>query len=261
VARLLSFIPLVQNEMLKIMRRRRTWVMLALLFLAEVLLAILLKKMSGSDQANDMWGFIQTSTAFMSMIQIFAVIIAGDIVASEFTWGTIKLLLIRPQNRTSILLSKFIAVILFALFFTVILFLSSLAIGAFLFGTKISSVEVILQLTKISAGYVFRFVEMGMALTFAFMLSTVFRSSSLAIGLSIFLMFTGNTIVQLLRHFNFSWAKFILFANMDLSQYMAGHQPLFQGMSLGFSITVLLVYFFAFLLLAWLVFTKRDISM
>jgi ABC-2 type transport system permease protein len=260
VARLLSIIPLVQNELMKVVRRRRTWVMITILFMAEVFLTIILRKMAGLDASDDMWGFILTSSELMSMIQIFTVIIAGDIVASEFTWGTIKLLLIRPENRSTILLSKFIAVFIFAIVLIILLFFSSLVLGVIVFGTKTATPQILQQLVNIGEEYVIRFVEMGMAATFAFMLSTVFRSSSLAIGLSIFLMFTGNTVVELLRHFNFNWAKYILFANTDLSQYMAGREPLFNGMTLGFSIAVMLTYFLIFLLLAWAAFTKRDVS-
>ena len=38
----------------------------------------------------------------------------GDMVAGEFTWGTIKLLLIRPASRSKILLSKYLTTLLFA---------------------------------------------------------------------------------------------------------------------------------------------------
>ena len=62
---------------------------------------------------------------------------------------------------------------------------------------------------------------MIMLATMAFMISAVFRNSSLAIGLSIFLMFTGAELTGLLA-MKFDWAKYVLFANTDLMQYFEG---------------------------------------
>lgn len=94
-----------------------------------------------------------------------------------------------------------------------------------------------------------------MLTTMAFMISSVFRNSSLAIGISIFLMFMGNTVTLLLANW-FDWAKYLLFANTDLTQYLEG-TPLVSGMTLSFSITMLVIYFVVFIGLAFWVFRKR----
>src|SRR5699024_12031811 len=93
--------------------------------------------------------------------------------------------------------------------------------------------------------------------TFAFMISTVFRSSSFAIGLSIFFMMAGNQIVFAFAEYQ--CAKYILFANTDLQQYTNGN-VLIGSMTLGFSISVLIGYYVIFIGLSWLIFTKRDIA-
>jgi ABC-2 type transport system permease protein len=94
--------------------------------------------------------------------------------------------------------------------------------------------------------------------TMAFMISAVFRNSSLAIGLSIFLMFTGAQFTNLIA-IKFDWAKYILFANTDLMQYFEG-MPLVEGMTLPFSVSMLVVYFVLFHSLAFFVFRKRDVA-
>lgn len=80
----------------------------------------------------------------------------------------------------------------------------------------------------------------------------------MAIGLSIFLMFAGNTLVMFVSQY--SWSKYILFANTNLQQYFNGSEPMIEGMSLAFSLTVLAIYFAVFLAAAWTAFTKRDIA-
>ncbi|WP_369813172.1 hypothetical protein [Virgibacillus halodenitrificans] len=90
------------------------------------------------------------------------------------------------------------------------------------------------------------------------MISTIFKNSALAIGTAIFLMMAGNQIVLFFAERE--WAKYILFANTDLSQYTNQNSPWIEGMTLGFSITMLLIYYVIFLLLSWVFFTKRDVA-
>jgi len=90
------------------------------------------------------------------------------------------------------------------------------------------------------------------------MISAVFRNSSLAIGLSLFLLFTGGQFTALLA-MKFDWAKYVLFANTDLMQYFEG-TPLVEGMTIPFSIIMLVLYFALFQFLTFYVFKKRDVA-
>ncbi|MFP3471854.1 ABC transporter permease subunit, partial [Micrococcus sp. SIMBA_144] len=73
-------------------------------------------------ESDSIWSFMDSSTGVVSLISIFTIIIGAGVIASEYSWGTIKLLLIRPASRTKILASKFIATLLFALLSLVILY-------------------------------------------------------------------------------------------------------------------------------------------
>jgi ABC-2 type transport system permease protein len=214
------------------------------------------------------WTYVESNAGVVTFIGLFAIIIAAGIVASEFTWGTIKLLLIRPISRTKILLSKYITVLLFGVSLLAILFLSSLIVGLILFGIdgtaphlvyidgNVEEQNIIGYLIKT---YFLKTIDVLMMATMAFMISAVFRSSSLALGISLFLLFMGGTATGLLS-MRFDWAKYSLFANTDLTQYTGASQPLVEGMTMGFSITMLVVYFLIFHLLAFVVFNKRDIA-
>lgn len=218
-------------------------------------------------QTGSLWGFVNMTTEMTILIVLFTIIIAAGSVASEFSWGTIKLLLIRPVSRTKILLSKYISTFLFAIYLLLILFFTSLILGSLLFGIgDISYAHLVYDdgLVKersmtlhIFSTYGFNSVDLLMMVTLSFMISAVFRSSSLAIGIAMFLMFAGSTVTMVLSQFE--WAKYILFANTNLRQYTDG-SPIVEGMTLGFSITMLLIYFVIFNFLSWWVFTKRDVS-
>lgn len=216
----------------------------------------------------DAWQFVLENKDFLSLVTLFTIIIAAGIIANEFKWGTIKLLLIRPISRTKILVSKYVSTLLFALFTLLAVLIFSWIVGAIFFGVNgihthivefgMGGITEVSVLKAIISGYGYQLVNLVMMATFAFMISAIFRQSSLAIGLAIFLMFTGTSIVAFFQ--DKAFAKYILFANTDLSQYAHGREPLINGMTLEFSIIVLIVYYVIFLIVSWLFFTKRDVA-
>lgn len=216
---------------------------------------------------NSLWGFENNTRRYISLIAMFSIIIAAGIVANEFSTGTIKLLLIRPSSRFKILLSKYICTLLTALFMLVILFVFSFLLGGILFGFKGTNIpyltyhnDAVKEMSMVGyiwSQYGLSCISLVMMVTFAFMISSVFRNSSLAVGLSIFLYLMGSVLVSALS--SFSWVKYILFANVDLSQYIDG-TPLSSGMTMQFSIIVLIIYFVVFNAVSWIGFMKRDVA-
>lgn len=215
-----------------------------------------------------LWSFVNDTAGMIDFVGLFTIIIAAGIVASEFNWGTIKLLLIRPIKRWKILAAKYITVLIFGLLMIALLFAYSSLLGTLLFGMPENSIPYLSyyegKITEQSMSihlliyYVLQSIGTFMLATMAFMISAVFRNSSLAIGLSVFLLFMGGQVTQLIA-MKYSWAKYILFANTNLLQYFEG-TPMVDGMTLPFSVTMLVIYFIVFLLLAHFVFKKRDVA-
>ncbi len=218
-------------------------------------------------EARSTWNFMTATSEIVSLITLFTIVIGASSVASEFTWGTIKLLLIRPVSRAKILLSKYLATILFALVSLALLFIVSFLVGSIFFGGGDSTphlvyrdgaVQEVHMVSHILGIFGLKSINLIMMSTFAFMISTIFRNSGLAIGLAIFLMFAGVNATALLA-MKFDWAKYILFANTDLSQYLTGN-IFVEGMTMSFSIIMLVIYFIIFNALTWFVFMKRDVA-
>ncbi|TVT29409.1 ABC transporter permease [Salinicoccus cyprini] len=212
--------------------------------------------------------FVLDNLFTTSLVSLFVIIIAGGIVANEFRWGTIKQLLIRPISRGTILLSKYIALLLFTLFTVVFLLATSAIVGAIVYGAPVVNPEIIVNrpdgmasnalLPEIFMQYGFRVLNIVVLATFGFMISSIFRSSALAIGLSMFLMFIGTTVAQAMARYE--WAKYILFANTDLSVYFSSYGPIREEMTIGFSVAVIAVYMVVFIITAWTIFIKRDVA-
>lgn len=254
-----KMLALIQNENMKIYRRIRTWVMIGMIFLIMLFIAILMLSISSSP-VEDMLEYMNMSIGLAGLATIFTVVIASDSVSSEFSWGTVKLLLIRPTKRWKILLSKYLASVLFALFLLVFILMMSILLGLVFFGTSDANNDGI-TFGSILAKYGYEFISLLLIVTFSFMISTVFRSSILAIILSLLILFFGGTISGIMIGLEQEWAKYLLFTNLDLSIYAEGGMgPYFPGMSLGFSIAILAIHFIAFHAIAFYLFKKRDIS-
>lgn len=212
--------------------------------------------------------FILDNIFATSLLSLFAIIIAGGSVANEFRWGTIKQLLIRPISRGTILLSKYVAVLVFVLLSVLSLLGVSFFIGLIMYGVPAVNPDILVNrpdglasndiLSEILLQYGFKFINIIILATFGFMLSSIFRSSALAIGLSMFMMFAGTTAAQALSQY--AWAKYILFANTDLSVYFTSFGPIREEMTMGFSVVVIVVYMVIFIAATWLMFNKRDVA-
>lgn len=252
---------------MKIYRRVRTWIMLGFVVLVPVAMSLLFYVAMGDQEVGNNWSIMEIETqVIMVLITIFTVVKASETVAGEFTWGTIKLLLIRPWSRSSILLSKYIATLLFALFFTVVGFLATFLSTVAFFGysgsaSDMMGVSVTDPWSYMLQYYGLQFVSTMVIVTFGFMMSSAFRSSGLAIGLSIFLLLSGNLLSQLLSLTDKAWVKFVMFQNLNLTAYLAGDDPFpHHDTTLGFSLAVLAGYVIVFNIISWTVFRKRDIA-
>lgn len=262
-----EFGGLITNENMKIYRRVRTYVMFGILIGLTIIISLMWLSFGERSQTS-MWevAFMESSILFF-LVTIFTVIVAAGAVAEEFTSGTIKLLLIRPWSRSKILLSKYIAVLLYAITLAVILFASTLLVNWICFGIGNSSAA-IGSIPAESGGEAFAYllkyygltlISSVVTVTLSFMLSTIFRSSGLAIGMALFLLLVVNNFVMLLAMLDYKWIDYILFIHLNLTQYL-GNAPMREGMSLGFSLAVLGVYYIIFIALTWYVFKKRDIT-
>lgn len=218
--------------------------------------------------ANNPWSALLAYSGLIEIVIVFAIIIAADMVAGEYTTGTMKLLLIRPHSRTKILFSKYIAVSLFAVVMLALLVVCGYAANALLYGVgsshttdlylneqgQVVALHVWLQVIKMYGLSIFPI--MGYV-TLAFAVSTVLRNSALALGISLFIMIVGNSMIEATA--KLEWLKYLPFANSDISLYIF-HLPARPEMTLNFSITVLLAYIVGLTLLSWIVFKKRDVS-
>lgn len=206
-----------------------------------------------------------------SLVTLFVVVVGSANVAAEFSDGTIKQLLIRPHRRWSILLSKYIAVIIYALLLVATLVVSGYIIGLILFGSgdfNMKIFEVTLEGRKEAIVGTQFFLKMLyylpsllIIMSIAFMLSTLFKSQALAVGIGIFVLFFSPTLggIILMLADKYVWAKFLIFPHLDLTVY-ALQERILEDITLPFSLSILGLYYAIFMIITFFFFQKRDIS-
>ncbi|MCS1352533.1 ABC transporter permease [Mechercharimyces sp. CAU 1602] len=216
------------------------------------------------------WGFMNQSVGLVTLIILFTVIVSSISIAGEFSWGTIKLLLIRSASRSKILLSKYISSFLFALSLLLLTFISSFLFGALLFGfDQVDSAKLLYQdgkvieksmIASVLGEYGLATISLLIIVTFAFAISSIFRSSAVAIGTSIFLMFASQPVIVIASIQDINFVKYYFLANTDLSIYLSNSPPYFDGQTLSFSLAILAIHWIIFIAVSWIVFNKRDIA-
>jgi ABC-2 type transport system permease protein len=222
--------------------------------------------------AKTNWHFMnEVVIGVSSLVTLFVVVVGSANVAAEFSDGTIKQLLIRPHQRWSILLSKYIAVIIYAMLMVATLLVSGYIIGIILFGSgdfNMKIFEITLEGRKEAIVGTQFFLKMLyyipsllIVMTIAFMLSTLFKSQALAVGIGIFVLFFSSTLggIILMLADKYAWAKFLIFPHLDLTVY-ALQERILEDITLPVSLSILAVYYAIFMMVTFFFFQKRDIS-
>ena len=212
----------------------------------------------------------------ITLVAIFAMIVAGGAISSEVLTGTIKFWALTPNKRWKILTAKILSIVFYLVVITLTMSILSIVCANVFFDTegynyifvKNGSVEKI-ENTLFTIGYYFaKLVPVIIFAIFALMLSVITRNTSVSLGLSI-ATYMGNSVAMLIinTYIKKDWIKFIPFNNLDIASKIF---PNFTSMmstglenttttSLEFSLAVLSVCTILMFLTMYDSFNKRDI--
>ncbi|MFC3801317.1 ABC transporter permease [Cohnella sp. GCM10012308] len=217
--------------------------------------------------------FLQNAVGLFIPLMVLAV--ASDIVSSERSGGTIKMLLTRPVRRWRILASKLVTLTMYVSLILVTTAVVSYLVSGLVFGyggwrepvfvgfrlrgsdMDTTGVHAIAQGTYMlmQLGLVW-FSAMTVAVI-AFMVSVLVRSTAASLVTMMAAVISGSILANMAS----SWhsAKYLFNVNLDLSVYLQGSPPPIEGMTLGFSLIVLGVWSLAAIAVSFAVFTRQDI--
>ncbi len=144
-----SWFRLFGAELRLVFRRKRNLVLLAVTAIFPLIIGIALRLAAPHPQGggngpgaaffNQLAGngvflsFIALSTLLVLVLPVVVAVVAGDSVAGEAGYGTLRYLLAVPAGRTRLLATKFATILVFGLCATVIVSAVALVVGAALF--------------------------------------------------------------------------------------------------------------------------------
>ncbi len=140
---------MIRVELVKLARRPRTWVSLALLCGLPVLVAIFVAVthlapppgqgpalLSAVLSSGSLFPAAALAIVLPIFLPVAVAVVAGDSIAGEASSGMLRYLLARPVGRTRLLVAKLVALMAFVLVAVALIALTAYATGALLFGSQ-----------------------------------------------------------------------------------------------------------------------------
>jgi len=264
-------------ELRAMLRRPRTWVVIALLDALPTLVAVLLAYtrigprpghgpafLSAVLTNGQLFPLAALAIVLPLFLPVAVAVIAGDAVAGEAQSGTLRYLLTRPVGRTTLLVAKLVSVVAFVLLAVVVvagtaylvgtrLLGSSTTVATGLSGTTLTQQDVVIR-TTVAIGYV-ALSMLGVAATALFFstitdspLAATLGALALLIASSLLLTLDAAEALQPYLPTRY-WLAFV-----DLFRDPIPTRDLLRGVGLQ------AVYVAVFLGAAWANFSTKDIT-
>lgn len=234
-------IRLINNELIKVGK----WKILLsnLLFLTIILIIV---------KTSD-YNIIDTSYRLIPFIGILMCIIFGGTISQEIENGTLRYYLTKPIKRWKIYLSKLITMHIF-----LIIVLSFIIIVYLIILKRIDKEFIILFIKESSSLFVLS--------SLILFISTIFRNTSISVGISIFIIAFSSIIAQILfgLELNFFQYTFLPYMDFNIISDKASldimNKELGINLSINRGVIINMIYTFVIYLIGNYIFIKKDIK-
>jgi ABC-2 type transport system permease protein len=221
--------------------------------------------LQGNLLSGNMVAFIIIQTLILQ-IPLLVALVTGDLVSGESAMGTIRLLASKPVSRTTILLAKFFAGLLYTLLLLIWLGLLSWGLAIYIFGPGdmivLKSEELIILQNSDTAwrflvAFGISFISLSVVATFSLCLSC-FAENSIGPIISTMAVIILFTIIGTLEIPIFDSIKPFLFTTHMIVWRNAFDLPISTG-QINSSVAIMGIYILLFLSVALYRFNKKDI--
>ncbi|CAN5310591.1 ABC transporter permease [soil metagenome] len=170
---------MIRVELVKMLRRPRTWIVIAMLNALPTLVAVLLAVTDIGPKPGEGPAFLSAVLTDGTLFPLAALaivlplfmpvavaVVAGDAIAGEAQEGTLRYVLVRPVGRTTLLVAKLVSVVAFVLLSVLVVAAFGYVVGLTLLGqaeatggvtglsgSSLTSQQII-ERTLMSVGYV-----------------------------------------------------------------------------------------------------------
>ena len=208
---------------------------------------------------------------------LLVIIIGSGIIATEFSKGTIRLLLIRPVSRGKILFSKLLALLMIGYGIIIGALIISIISSGILFGFKTFSIPILkLVSEKIIEVNFIQYLSQNIFIvttsfvfitSVVFMLSIITKNIAISVAVSMLIYLGAMPATLILSGLNFNWISntFIPYINQSLFRLMpfltetikSQSGIRFNPYSGGIQLIILSI---VMLVISFVVFNKKDIK-
>lgn len=262
---------LLSSELFRMRKRAQSWILFVISILLTALIyggfVIAARINTGPDAADmrqtatfsDYSDFgIGMSVGFFASIML--IIISAGIMGSEYGWNTLRPLVARSKSRVSLISAKLVAVAIYSVIFVIALAL--VVAGMFFIGSWVVGEPSGFSMSILGDGLAESLKMLFSSLpyiTLAFMLATVFRSNTAGIAGALGLTFIEQPVFALLGLASDVFKDVEKWGISYNVNRVAGVDPGNSG-DVSQSVVLILIYSVAFLVVSYMVFTRRDVT-
>ena len=221
--------------------------------------------------------FVRTfaNVAGFLLLPLLVSVLGSDIVSAESAEGTDKLLLTRPVRRWKILAAKLATLWMFAtltlLCGAIVSFIVSSAVlpmhgwteptfNGFQLAKNAVRLDTVRQLPlwrDALIAYGLEWYALIAVASIALMLSVLFRSSAASIGTMLAALIGGTILTRISP--DWTAGKYLFVSALPLADYYTGEPPPYDGMSMTFCLLLLAAWAAGAIIVAFTMFTRRDV--
>lgn len=227
--------------------------------------------------SNDFKTILNYTIYLFIIIGILSIARASSTISSEYSSGSIKLLLSSGVSRSKILTSKFISIIISTLIYYLMLVLIFILVGLFFFDIKdifMPNIEVIesVIVNRVYLLELFKYIPIVTIpilylATLSMLISTITLNNIIAISSNIFVLLTGGLFENILTNNRVFTARYTPLPYMDLTHFFELSKPIFLTtdyfnppyFNLEFGIVVLILYIIILYTITLFIFKYIDI--
>lgn len=219
----------------------------------------------------------KTYLFYVTIAILVCIIIGGGIVSSEYSTGTVRLLMIRPVSRWKILMSKLIAVFMIGYGAMVAAFIlnivsSGIAHGFGTLGTPILALKdgvVVHQnfILSLIPNLMFASISLIFIIAVVFFFSTVGRNTALAVGLTMVGFLGSMPASQIAANLKMTWIGSTFLPYVNLTSFVGEESWVLESLrQMGVTLNAtmgavqLLVIAVVLTVISFVVFTRRDVT-
>ena len=231
----------------------------------------IVKSRENINRVNDERGIIVNFyKEYGLIIVIIFTILTSGIVVDEVNKGTIKQLLVTPNKRYKILLSKYLTGIIIILFLILITFLMQLLIGGTMLSfrsLRIPFVYYDFNLKHVVTMNIFKYfiiltlykMPMFIILNTVLLFLNVFTNNKVITTILVIVLYASNTMSIGLSN-DFNALMYYIGTHFDLSIYRFGMIIENTDLNLLLSLFVVIAYFIVLIVPTFVIFNKKDIK-